>query len=138
MTRRLLLALPLSAALWATAQVADILMLDGEQRGLLTNPLETVLHQRKLQMWISPGETLTSNSRGYIATWTLDKDRLYLNKVAGWICRDAKGSDCEKAELEGLFPGKVSGGRVFAEWFTGQLRISDGEMVLRALGLPQE
>ncbi len=52
---------------------------------------------------------MTACYRGYIATWTLEGDSLFLTKLETW-----KG---ETLPLENYFPGKVTSQGVFADWF---------------------
>lgn len=66
----------------------------------------------------------TANWRGYIATWEVIEsegaERLYLAKLS------ANRSHSEKIGLTDLFPGFD---KVFAHWFTGELRCPQGELL---------
>lgn len=53
--------------------------------------------------------------RGYIGTWAIREDRLYLIDIEG---RMSDGSD---AKLLSIFPGADQG--IFAQWVTGWYRI---------------
>src|SRR5215472_8189482 len=68
------------AFLFATAQVGDILLLNGKKVSIFTNPLEPFLEQ-------NPGvlskSTIisTENWRGYLATWQVKNDRFMLTNI---------------------------------------------------------
>ncbi len=58
---------------------------------------------------------------GYLGTWEIQHDRLYLIEIKAGFDKENKTS------LQDLFPGFSE--RVFAHWFTGELRIPDGEQL---------
>jgi hypothetical protein len=58
----------------------------------------------------------TDNYKGYVASWQIDKDTLYLTYLRG---RLRNGSE---VSLGSLFPGE---NRVEASWFTGELCVID-------------
>ena len=100
-----------------TAQVPDLLLLDGERLALFTNPLEQyfAMGGRKPGLrWSS-----TANWRCYVATWEVVNDRLYLIDIEGDL------ENGEPASLAAVFPGYAD--RVFAHWYNGELRIPQGE-----------
>ena len=59
--------------------------------------------------------------RGYIGSWRVTKDRLYLIGLEGGF------EDGSALTLEALFPGYPE--RVFAHWFSGQVRLPQGNLV---------
>jgi hypothetical protein len=59
--------------------------------------------------------------RGYIGSWRVTKDRLYLIGLEGGF------EDGSKLTLEALFPGCPE--RVFAHWFSGQVRLPQGNIL---------
>lgn len=61
--------------------------------------------------------TMTSNWRGYQARWEVDDGSLFLVSFHGL---DLEGRELS---LGDLFPGHS---RVFADWFTGQIRLPRG------------
>jgi hypothetical protein len=85
----------------------------------------------------------TLNYRGYVATWIIIGNNLYLIDVDGWVeqyshsekeylsdqkeyprpFRMKKFYTYERATLELLFPHEVADGKVFASWFSGELFI---------------
>ena len=96
-----------------TMQVLDTLILNGQPKGMLTSPplpvhrphalVEVAADAIEDGIWNS-----TACWRGYVATWELDGDELYLKQVDGKYC------------LKG--PGLL-----LADWFTGTIIVSDGE-----------
>jgi hypothetical protein len=105
-----------------TAQFTEVLKYQGETLSLCTYPLNVY--------WKSSGNPLELQStstgcwRGYVGTWEIANDRLYLVKF--WGNRMGKDeSETENVGLADLFPDYPDG--VFAHWFTGQLRCPRGE-----------
>lgn len=80
----------------------------------------------------------SGNWRGYVATWQIDGDRLMLSRIERLRVRrnpeaatnvDADPDIREMVEIpiEKVFPGgKLP---VFAEWYSGKLRVPQGEMI---------
>lgn len=132
--RKLLIALVvlsfLPAVAYATAQVPDIITYEGKKRPLMTNPLETFFKEgERPKFRTSPASTVTSNWRGYVASWEVRDDTLYLVGLDSWVCKDLHPENCERADLKKLFGEKFRDGKVKADWFTGDLRMSDGELL---------
>ncbi|MDB4780319.1 hypothetical protein OAG48_00145 [bacterium] len=86
----------------------------------------------------------SANWRGYVATWLLHRDRLWLAEVSsqGLIVdrrkieaeADATVSgelDGRPFSVDGLFPDETRPPEapVFADWYSGELRIPEGEMI---------
>lgn len=65
--------------------------------------------------------TSTALWRGYIGTWEIKCDRLYLIELHGTL----KGG--ERASLGTVFPGFDS--RVFAHWYSGSIRLPQGKQI---------
>ena len=119
------LAMAISPAVKATAQASDRMIVEGQEFALNTNPLETQLEQKQ---WKPPEDAVRSsaNWRGYIATWEIKDDKLFL-KDATIEVSDSKDEDeyLLKSITAELFPGASE---VFADWYTGALIVPDGEM----------
>lgn len=100
-----------------TAQISERLIFEGQQVALLSNPLSDyfALGGR------DPGFQSTSTAlwRGYVGTWEVTDDRLYLVALQGLLKSGAE------ANLASVFPGFED--RVFAHWFSGRLRIPQGK-----------
>lgn len=140
-----LLALVLSFAMagtaLATAQVSDVLIVDGKEEPLNTNPLSPWLaaNTDRRPRFESPH---TANWRGYVATWEIAGGQLWLRKVDGYVRngtrphvfegRDGTKTTREIPNLEGrdvlpeMFDGRKT---VVAEWYTGTLIVPRGEIV---------
>jgi len=100
-----------------TAQIAEKLLYEGQERAMCTEPLG--------DFFALGGEspafanTNTALWRGYVGTWEIVNDRLYLVGLSGTL------EDGAKATLETVFPGYPD--RVFAHWYSGTLRLPDGK-----------
>lgn len=103
-----------------TAQFAERIIVGGKNISLYTNPLSLYLSQNKIS-FESPN---TANWRGYIGTWEIiesgDVERLYLVELS------ARKTYLEIVGIPEIFPGFD---RVFAHWFTGELRLPQGNML---------
>ena len=102
-----------------TAQFSELLMLEGKQHSLCSYPLASY--------FALGGESVafrassTALSRGYIGTWEILGQRLYLIRLQGWL------QDESPVSLETVFPGYPQ--RVFAHWFSGTLRLPQGQLL---------
>src|SRR6266481_2408233 len=120
-----------------TAQIADIMILDGEAFQLHTTPLERYFERIK---WRPACMRSTFNYRGYVARWELFGDRLFLTGLFGmsWIVPPhlvgklapdpdpfEPAQDGRKSlRLPDLFPDQAP--LVFAEWVTERLCVPVG------------
>jgi len=129
----------------ATAQQAEILLIEGKSYQLNTNPLAGYLaaHPEKK---LARGAQVTSNWRGYTGTWEIKGGRLWLREVSVNFNRnqadrpdlnfpDPPDKSLCKAESEyywecdrtrDLFP---EGGGILADWYSGTLIVPTGKMV---------
>lgn len=105
-----------------TAQATERLWYRGEELSLCAQPLsqylETIRPDLRLQ---APSTALW---RGYIGTWKIESDRLYLVGFRGY---PADAGDDEELSLADLFPMYPEG--VFAHWYTGELRCPSGGLL---------
>ena len=99
-----------------TAQIRDKILYKGNQYYLATEPLRPYLEAMDINY---PG-TSTGNYRGYVASWEVREDKLYLIELM------IPGFTPEMDREEDLFPGEE---KTFAEWYTGKLRIPHGEVL---------
>ncbi len=102
-----------------TAQVTEIIIYKNKKRSLCSLPLSTYFS-------LSDTNPIFMDSsikllRGYIGTWEIKKNRLYLIGI------EAKYVNEKKVTLNSLFPGYPY--RVFAHWFNGELRIPHGKLI---------
>jgi len=100
-----------------TAQFAERLRYQGEDLVMFTNPLSD---------YFALGGTrppFTANCtalwRGYVGSWEVVDDRLYLIGLKG----ELEGGD--EASLASVFPDFPN--RAFAHWYSGTLRIPQGK-----------
>ncbi len=103
-----------------TAQVSEKLLYEGKSIFLFSEPLALYLMQNQIR-FTSPH---TANWRGYVGTWEIIEtegvERLYLVGIEAH-------KDYETIlTLPDLFPGFD---KVFAHWFTGELRCPQGDLV---------
>lgn len=102
-----------------TAQVEEQLTYQGQILGLAAEPLRPWLDQRR-NKHIHFKRRTTACWRGYVGSWEIVEDRLYLLGI------NANLRDGRAATLADLFP--ESPGRVLADWFTGELRCPSGRL----------
>jgi hypothetical protein len=98
-----------------TAQTGENLTYRGDTVTMFTEPLENyfVMGGQRPDFGISS----TALWRGYIGSWEIVQDRLYLVKLSAPDGRDVS--------LDWMFPGYPE--RVFAHWFSGAIRVPRGE-----------
>lgn len=114
----LLACLPRAAT--ATYQEGDILVFRGDVLRMPVFPLEDCpFFDRSLRFSPARGVAYTDRQRGYLATWEIDDDTLWLIELSGG--RVVPGKGWESLSLEALFPGRLEAGRLRASWFTGLL-----------------
>jgi hypothetical protein len=101
-----------------TAQIREIIYYKGEKTVMATEPLSSYLQSRK---GICFNARSSACWRGYLGIWKINDKRLFLVKLNGYIDKDYK-----EVELEYIFSGKKE---VFADWFSGKIRISQGELL---------
>jgi hypothetical protein len=131
--RRLILSVLLlivcSLTVRATAQAPDVLIVDGKFYKLYSNPLEDYYGKKKRpQFFVEPNAKNSGNWRGYVATWEIINNRLYLTKIDSWFCNNRMiktKNGCRRVVLQNLFGTKVNN-KVAASWFSGSLRVPDG------------
>ena len=100
-----------------TTQAGDILSYNGKKTTIATEPLKPYLEKRSDVSFIFKSTALV---RGYIGNWKIENKKLYLVSVVGFI------ESNEKVGLEYLFPNKTE---VFADWFSGDIRIPEGDLI---------
>ena len=125
----LIVVLAVAAQLSGTAQQGDVLVLNGKRYFIETNPLQPFLKQNPDKL---PKSDVVSTSlwRGYVATWEVADERLFLTDVGIEDAVTKPGESGFSTELRSvmsaLFPGEK---RVQADWFTGHIIVPDGKLV---------
>lgn len=99
-----------------TAQVPDRIRYQGTDSPMVTHPLDSYFVGQPRPAFVS---VMTCNYRGYVAEWKIRSEKLYLVSIGGLGCQET---------LDSLFPD--NNGSVFAEWFTGDLKILVGEVTV--------
>ena len=103
-----------------TAQTRDSIYVDGKWRDLACEPLTTYLEEQKGSIpEFMP--YITACWRGYVASWKIFRNKLYLTNVDGYT------GDKSEVTMKHLFP--QAKGKVFAIWYTGRLYIPMGRLI---------
>lgn len=102
-----------------TAQIPESILIDGRPRSMGTEPLEGYFAQTGIRP--SFEAICTALWRGYVGHWEIAHGRLHLLRI------DARYADGREATLADFFPEHPE--RVFAHWYSGTLRIPEGEML---------
>ena len=100
-----------------TTQAGDILLYNGKKTTIASEPLKPYLETREDVSFILKSTAIV---RGYIGNWEIKNNKLFLISLLGFI------EDQEQVDLNFLFPDK---NEVFADWFTGDIRIPQGKMI---------
>lgn len=102
-----------------TAQISEKLLYNGEKHAMCNEPLS---------MYFALGGnapefafTCTALWRGYVGSWEIIDDRLYLVNLTGQL------KDGTKANLATIFPNYPD--RVFAHWYSSNVRIPQGKLL---------
>lgn len=103
-----------------THQVSELLLFENEKKPLFVRPLDQFL--KSLPSRPAFVAWATSCHRGYIGHWELKDDRLYLRRLEGYF------GGRMACMLAAVFPDEPR--PVFAQWYTGTLRIPFGEMMI--------
>lgn len=98
-----------------TAQMFDKIILEDQEYLLYCEPLEAFWDKFNPKPDFEPPHTACW--RGYLASWMVQDGRLFLTGIE---------TENENLELDKVFPGKRT--PIFADWFSGRLRVPKGEM----------
>ena len=102
-----------------TAQAREDLLYEGKQQSMCSTPLGDYLTKNGIFLPLR-GRTTACN-RNYIGKWEITDNRLYLIGI------DAKLRDGSPVSVATIFPDSPD--RVFASWYTGTLRIPQGDRI---------
>jgi len=104
-----------------TAQTREILYYNGEKFLLSTEPLKPLLEIIGDETPFPEPHVISSGCwRGYVGTWEIKDDKLYLVELQGYP------KENKELSLDNLFPNQNI---VFAEWFSGEIKIPQGKML---------
>lgn len=112
----------ISTVLYSTAQFPDILIYKGKEYSLMSNPLESYFSKSNPRPDKLFPFSCTAIWRGYIATWKIEAGTLFLIKVVAGDC----SPNPQEIDVSAVFGQKLP---VEASWFSGTLRIPQGEML---------
>ena len=102
-----------------TAQIAERLHYQGEDVAMCTNPLSDYFAMGGFNPRFE--SNCTALWRGYVGSWEIVDDRLYLVGLTGTL------EDGAEASLATIFPEFPE--RVFAHWYSGTIRIPQGKQL---------
>jgi len=105
-----------------TVQTKEKLIYNGRQVDIVAEPLTSYILSIKTTLGICP--VSSGCWRGYVGTWLIEDSKLYLIGFDGHAM--IKPGIIEQVGIDYLFPGET---KVFAYWFSGELRIPDGELL---------
>lgn len=120
----LALLLVISHGAYATAQIPELIEIDGKNEILFSEPFTIYLaeHRAEIPKLERLAQDRCSGSwRGYQGHWLIRDEKLYLESLFANPCRDSP----DPIPLSTFFPG--SEGPVHATWFTGRLLVPLGK-----------
>lgn len=111
-----------------TAQIPDAIVIDGVEQMLFAEPLSAWFAHAPRPNFIPES---TANWRGYRARWEIRAGRLHLTGLTARVCMlplapDRCQDHARAISVADLFPGRTD---VFADWFTGTLRVPVGAQI---------
>ena len=105
-----------------TAQSMEIIFIDGNKYYMASEPFEKyIMNIKEAPDFFPPN---TGCWRGYTGTWKIENDKLYLISLSGYIKTQEK--EYQGIDMNYFFPNQKI---VFADWFSGELRIPEGKIV---------
>lgn len=102
-----------------TAQSPERIVYMGKKLSMCTESLEDYFSKGGIRPSLQ--RSSTALWRRDIGSWEVVDDRLYLTELDGWL------EDGNKVTAAMIFPGFPD--KVFAQWFSGQIRIPQGELL---------
>ncbi len=106
----------------ATAQYEEVLVWKGDTVKMYSEPLALNNKLYSLIQERLPDLCSTALWRGYIGSWVIDNDSLFLDNI-----RALDGNKIDISDL--IMDYKVANNKVFASWVTDTLRIVSGELM---------
>jgi len=117
-------------SLSATSQIPEQMVYERESFGMYSAPLDAYLGDPStLPRHLRDKPSPTDCHRGYIASWKIDSGRLYLLSIVLGYERD------KEIPLSEIRTNWVS--PVFAEWFSGHIRLGRGDLVMGGMGFSE-
>ena len=118
------------STVFGTAQYSDIIIYNGKKYSLETNPLESYFEKYpdkrpKDRYGVEVGSTALW--RGYVATFEIKDNQLYLRDIQKEVATDSSGiNTIEVNVLTEVFPNQEL---VKVDWFTGLLVLPEGKVI---------
>jgi hypothetical protein len=109
-----------------TLQRAEKLIVNGDGYCLHSEPLSSYLKNIKPKVTLR--QFTTRCYRGYVASWEISDDKLYLLKIE---TSETNKDQLQKIRIK-LFPNAEE--RVLADWYSGSLICPNGEIIMKAGG----
>jgi len=134
----------ISIPAFGTSQIFDILIYKGDTLYLADCPLDYFPDQGLInvkRLFGGSGCFFTACYRNYVATWTIEGNKLYLlgirnacyptslENVNSSYKKDADTIGKKFADLETLFPGRFANGKVSADWVSAKMISPKGRML---------
>lgn len=104
-----------------TAQIPEILFYRNKKHAMCDEPLKKYFRLSGKKPETESPYICSALTRKYLGTWKVVDDRLYLTKI-----QFGRTTRCDN--MIGVFFPDCKG-KVFAEWFTGKVRLPQGEML---------
>lgn len=130
-----LLLLRTTTFVFATGQAPDKIIYEGKKFDLFSNPLEALYandKSKRPKFMSIPNGSSSANWRGYVASWEIADNKLYLTAIDSWFCEPSilTENHCRAVTVDDIVGKEVDGKSFFATWFSGELRVPDGKELL--------
>jgi len=106
-----------------TAQAMETIIIDGKKYSMATEPLADYIANLKNKPALFPPSS--GCWRGYYGTWEIKDNILYLVDLECYTANMAERKYW-KVGMDFIFPNQRG---VFADWFSGEIRIPQGDML---------
>lgn len=104
-----------------TAQAMETIYIDGKKHYMASEPFNYYLDSLDDPPELSSPHTACW--RGYFGRWKIRDNKLFMTGLEAYVDIDGK---TEEVGLDYFFPDQK---QVFAEWFTGEIRVPLGELM---------
>ncbi len=105
-------------------QSYERLIVDKDTFWIKAWPLEQILSERNItpkDFWGEKFDFTTACYRGYISTWEIINDSLFLHEIVPCNFNDYPKGTCPKVDLKKFFSDKFKNNRLFANWVSDEL-----------------
>jgi hypothetical protein len=134
----------ISFSSFGTAQIPEILIYNEDTLAMFDCPLSTFPQKELIKpqkLFNSSGCFFSACWRNYVGTWTIVDGKLYLlnirnpcfptkvENVAIHVKNESDKIGNEYADFKKIFGDRVIDGRVFADWYNGNMYLPKGKLV---------